>query len=651
MTREEKANYELDRAYERLLANSHLARELIELLIQKGLKADEIFKKAKLEIGKATGTMSEEAQDKLEEKINKIGKAVILVDIIDQLDSGQSLGRVTVGALADGLTGFLSAKKLIPGVGQVLFTIDVINLVSELTGHDALIDIKGWFQKKYDEIKNTSSELPDLDALSKGILKITMPNGDVYSRPLAESFSGTIKGGQNSSNDVLFGGSGDDYFISGRGNDILIGGDGNDTFVSYDGHEIDGGNGFDTYMLNGSATIKDSDGKGRVFLNSKLMKGGKFSYSKNGEDLYFNGSDIYSYNKSTKTLTILTGSAGNVTIENFNKDKNDLGIVLLDKDEIAIEVSDSSAKEKEESMEFTITLKNDDRDDKTFLKDKSFFFEDGEYIIVNVNDKKYLFGKPGKDTHLAKGYHYDEKVDGISATYTYKWKDDEKEEDDEKFEVIAKIDSMSENLKAKFTKNGIGTIQDDDEDDNPNDTFPDTTPALTKTSPIVIDLNGDGIKTISRKNNKIYFDLDNNKFAENTAWIDKNDGILINKTLIANSATNGSELFGNHTLLSNGNLAANGFEALKEFDNNSDGVINELDLLGYESLAIWQDTNGDAKLSENEIKSLKELGIKEINLDYENSDFIDENGNEHRQTSNVLFENGNKTSISYDLQI
>ena len=64
---------------------------------------------------------------------------------------------------------------------------------------------------------------------------------------------------------------------------------------------------------------------------------------------------------------------------------------------------------------------------------------------------------------------------------------------------------------------------------------PDMIPASTKTSPIVIDLNGDGIKTISRKNGKTYFDLDNNKFAENTSWIDKNDGILINKTLITNS--------------------------------------------------------------------------------------------------------------------
>ncbi|QCD52128.1 hypothetical protein [Campylobacter sp. RM16192] len=38
--------------------------------------------------------------------------------------------------------------------------------------------------------------------------------------------------------------------------------------------------------------------------------------------------------------------------------------------------------------------------------------------------------------------------------------------------------------------------------------------------------------------------------------------------------------------------------------------------------------------------------IKEINLDYKNSDFIDENGNEHRQISNVVFENGNKARIS-----
>ena len=128
------------------------------------------------------------------------------------------------------------------------------------------------------------------------------------------------------------------------------------------------------------------------------------------------------------------------------------------------------------------------------------------------------------------------------------------------------VNYLSDLLKSSEITKNLEKIIDDDLD-SPNDTFPDTTPASTKTSPIVIDLNGDGIKIISRKNSKTYFDLDNNKFAENTSWIDKNDGILINKTSITNSITNGSELFGNHTLLRDGSLANNGFEALKEFAN------------------------------------------------------------------------------------
>ena len=147
------------------------------------------------------------------------------------------------------------------------------------------------------------------------------------------------------------------------------------------------------------------------------------------------------------------------------------------------------------------------------------------------------------------------------------------------FSVSGIVVAKSETIKVTDIQDGIITINDDDKDDepndeapnepdSPNDTFPDTDPASTKTSPIVIDLNGDWIKTISRKDNKTYFDLDNNKFAENTSWIDKNDGILINKTLITdNNITNGSELFGNHTLLKDGSLANNGFEALKEFAN------------------------------------------------------------------------------------
>jgi len=208
-------------------------------------------------------------------------------------------------------------------------------------------------------------------------------------------------------------------------------------------------------------------------------------------------------------------------------------------------------------MNFTISLSRE--------------LKEGEFVkvtipAINGNEAKtYMFLH-----YTSNDFKVESDVEYIfesSTNYEYTWSDDQTKEDDETITIKATITDKSDGLIAKNGKIGTGTIKDDDEDDSPNDVFPDTTPASTKTSPIVIDLNGDGIKTISRKNSKTYFDLDNNKFAKNISWIDKNDGILINKTLISNSITNGSEVFENHTLLKDGSLSNNGFEALKEFAN------------------------------------------------------------------------------------
>lgn len=45
-------------------------------------------------------------------------------------------------------------------------------------------------------------------------------------------------------------------------------------------------------------------------------------------------------------------------------------------------------------------------------------------------------------------------------------------------------------------------------------------------SPLILDLNGDGIKTSSIENGT-YFDFDSNGFSEKTAWVDADDGILV----------------------------------------------------------------------------------------------------------------------------
>lgn len=72
-------------------------------------------------------------------------------------------------------------------------------------------------------------------------------------------------------------------------------------------------------------------------------------------------------------------------------------------------------------------------------------------------------------------------------------------------------------------------------------------------SPLTLDLDGDGIvETTSKENSGVYFDHDNNGFAEQSGWVGKDDGLLVfDKN--NNGKIDGSDLFGNNTLLSNGN--------------------------------------------------------------------------------------------------
>lgn len=95
---------------------------------------------------------------------------------------------------------------------------------------------------------------------------------------------------------------------------------------------------------------------------------------------------------------------------------------------------------------------------------------------------------------------------------------------------------------------------------------------------------------------------------------------------------NGTELFGNNTLLKNGTKAANGFEALKEYDENHDGVIYAKDNI-YNTLRLWQDSNSDGITDKGELHTLSELGAASINLGYStNTDAIEER-NTINQTS------------------
>lgn len=143
-------------------------------------------------------------------------------------------------------------------------------------------------------------------------------------------------------------------------------------------------------------------------------------------------------------------------------------------------------------------------------------------------------------------------------------------------------------------------------------------------SPIALDLNGDGLATTTLQGGA-YFDHGNDGFAEQTAWLNREDGLLALDRDGNGSIDNGLELFDSRTLLSNGQYADNGYEALAEFDDNGDGQIDAQDS-AYTTIMIWQDRNGDGESGSEELLTMAVAQVQSIATAYTET-FQDDNGN------------------------
>ena len=109
------------------------------------------------------------------------------------------------------------------------------------------------------------------------------------------------------------------------------------------------------------------------------------------------------------------------------------------------------------------------------------------------------------------------------------------------------------------------------------------------------DLDGDGVETVTAEGG-VYFDHDANGFKENSGWVGQDDGILVRDINGNGIIDNGTELFGNNSVLSSGEKAVNGFEALKDLDDNNDGIFDRNDK-AWNEVKIWQDKNFNGNYS------------------------------------------------------
>jgi hypothetical protein len=151
-------------------------------------------------------------------------------------------------------------------------------------------------------------------------------------------------------------------------------------------------------------------------------------------------------------------------------------------------------------------------------------------------------------------------------------------------------------------------------------------------SPLTIDLNGDGVKTLSIDRG-VQFDLLNTGSKANVGWVSAKDGLLAVDSNGNGKIDNGKELFGGGV--------GEGFAKLDSFDTNRDGIVNAKDQ-GFDSLKIWQDRNSNGVTDRGELQSLSVFGIKSLNVDhiaYDQAAELDKQGN-------ILGERGSVTTTS-----
>lgn len=389
-------------------------------------------------------------------------------------------------------------------------------------------------------------------------------------------------------NDVLHGYAGNDTLDGGEGNDTLSGGDGDDILIGGNGNDqLDGDDGDDT--LDGGANADTLNGG----AGDDVLDGGA------GNDLLAGGAGD----------DVLAGGIGNDTLD--GGDGDDILHGGADNDTLiggaGDDVLDGGA-----GYNSYIYQTGDGADNITGRSGKIVF----NGVTLSFAKREY-------------GYSYYKTRDG---RHTFTW-DGGDLVIDEKITI------------ANFRKNDLGIqLEEGKKPGASSSPYYYFRVAESVYSPLVFDLNGDGVQTTS-KSNGTYFDFAGDGAAESTGWVARGDGILVFDKNENSLIENGGELFGSDTLLATGMKAANGFEALKEFDSNQDGKISSLDN-NWNRLKVWKDDDENGYSSADELHSLQSMGIAEIYLGYYESGFIDINMNEHRQIGAYKLDSGEVRNVT-----
>jgi len=218
-----------------------------------------------------------------------------------------------------------------------------------------------------------------------------------------------------------------------------------------------------------------------------------------------------------------------------------------------------------------------------------------EYIATNSSSSMTAAASSGDDVIIASGSSNQDTVSftGQRSEYTIT------------YNVAAGTITVVDNVQGRDGTDiikGIEKLQFSDQ----------TVNAKSYTTPLVLDLDGDGIQTLNIDQG-VQFDINADGSMESVGWVSSGDGLLTFDRNADGTVNDGSELFGSAFQLADGSLANDGFEALASLDSNADGTLDASDS-AWGSLQVWKDANSDGVSGEGEMFSLNDLGITSLSL-------------------------------------
>jgi hypothetical protein len=133
----------------------------------------------------------------------------------------------------------------------------------------------------------------------------------------------------------------------------------------------------------------------------------------------------------------------------------------------------------------------------------------------------------------------------------------------------------------------------------------------TTVAPVAIDLHNDGIEYLARDAGVVFEDQATGE-AMATAWVGSDDGLLV----IDENRSGTVDGVHEYVFTRWSETAETDMQAIAEvFDTDGNQILDANDE-AWEQFAVWQDADSDGTTDAGEMRSLDDLGIKSISLDY-----------------------------------